>query len=147
MCLVLWSGICHWFSYQKLESREVCKFIMNVLSEFCSKECLAVERLNLTMSNYAHISSGLYQTCSLTWLTGEINCPVSATLVPGGMAASCHLALPPFFQWWITPGNCVETYTTTLSELSETTDFIRKMSRKAVLFAALFYSLGIWSNR
>lgn len=38
-----------------------------------------MERLNLPMSHYAHISSGLYQT-SLTWLTGEINCPVPATL-------------------------------------------------------------------
>lgn len=51
---------------------------MTVLSEFCSKECLAMERLNLLVSNYAHFSSGLYQTRSLTWLTRETNRPVPA---------------------------------------------------------------------
>lgn len=52
----------------------------------------------------------------------------------GGMAASCRLALPLSFHWWITPDICVESYTTTLRELSETTDFRRKTSRKSVLF-------------
>lgn len=45
-----------------------------------SKEYLAMERVNLPMRNYAQFSFGLYQLCSLTWLTGEINCLVPETL-------------------------------------------------------------------
>lgn len=48
-----------------------------------------MERVNLPMRNYAQFSFGLHQLCSLTWVTGEINCLVPETLC-SPVECLCH---------------------------------------------------------
>lgn len=66
--------------------------IHHVLSKLYSKEIVAMEMVNLPMNNYAQFSFGLYQMCSLTWLTGEINC-----LVPETLCSSVGCLMPSGF--------------------------------------------------